>query len=146
MKCAMEIMMMKENAEKIYAAEQARLDEMCRINHVQIIAATITFCEEVIGAEFEKLANSRRDVYHCTRGVIEQDRLGNEIFHPLCKEVGCRYANGEDSYSPNYNIAYDVATLNAYLSQYCYTVNWSTAIYKKYGSGAHYGKKLEVKI
>lgn len=43
MKCALEIAAMKELAEKNYRIEQGRLDEECRVQHLQIIQDTIDF-------------------------------------------------------------------------------------------------------
>ena len=144
MKCAMEILMIKEEADVIYAIEQARLDEQCRIKHQSIIAETIKFCEEVISPAFEKLAKNRKELCYTLSGDVSLDRLNNQLFSPLVK--GVSYANGDPSYKPDTNIIYDVKTIEEYLAQFCYSVKWSKKGYMRYGWGCQVGKELVVTI
>lgn len=144
MKCAMEILMIKEEADLIYAIEQAKLDEQCRIKHQSIIAETIKFCEEVISPAFEALAKDRKKLCYTLSGSISADRLNNQLFRPLVE--GKQYANGDQSYDPSTKIVYDVKTIEEYLVQFCYSVKWSEIGYKSYGCGCRAGKNLVVTI
>lgn len=144
MKCAMEILMIKEEADVIYAIEQAKLDEQCRIKHQSIIAETIKFCEEVISPAFEELAKNRKELCYILSGGISLDRLNNQLFRPLVE--GERYADGNPSYNLSTKIVYDVKTIEDYLVQFCYTVKWSKMDYMCYGCGRRVGKNLVVTI
>lgn len=54
MKCAFEVAMIKNEAEKNYELEQLKLDEECRKAHLETVIKTIAYCEEVIGPSLEK--------------------------------------------------------------------------------------------
>jgi hypothetical protein len=143
MKCAMEILMIKEEADVNYAIEQAKLDEQCKIKHKLIIAETIKFCEEVISPAFEELAKNRKELCYTLSGGISSDRLNNQLFSPLIE--GERYGNRGLSYKPSTKV-YDVKTMEEYLIQFCYSVKWSEMTYMRYGWGYQKGKDLIVTI
>lgn len=145
MKCALEILAMRELAEQNYAAEQARLDEECRIQHMGIIEDTFSYCENVIGPTFEKQALRRETPMYRLKGVIEKDRIGNKIFYPLTVESK-KYANGENSYSPNHRSPLDVVSLHNYLKNYCFTVEFEESTYKQFGRGECNGYTMWVTI
>lgn len=145
MKCALEIMMIKEEAEKAYAFEQARLDEKCKIKHAEIVANTIKFCEETISLHLEELAATRQIPSFYIEGVVKTDRIGNEIFYPL-EEEGYTYANGQKSYRYNSEIAYDVKTMTTYVEQFCFSTKWWDTTYKRYGWGECKSREFKVFI
>jgi hypothetical protein len=145
MKCALEIVAMKELAETNYRIEQERLDEECRIKHMSIIEDTFNYCEEVIGPKLEKCALDREVPRFTLRGIIKTDRVGNKIFHPLVVESK-KYANGDYSYCPSYSKSIDVKSLINYLKNYCFTVKFEEITYKKYGCGECDGYLLTVTI
>lgn len=146
MKCALEIMAIKEEAEKAYALEQARLDEECKVKYAEIIAVSFAFCEEVVGAELEECAKNRNNLCYRLKGVVEEDRLGNKLFCPLYED-GRKYANGNKSYTYNSSkTAYSIDALTNYLEQFCYTVKWNDSQYMRYGCGCKGAVELEVTI
>lgn len=145
MKCALEIVAMKELAETNYRIEQERLDEECRIKHMSIIEDTFNYCEEVIGPKLEKCALNREVPKFILEGVIEKDRVGNKIFYPLVAERQ-KYANGDRSYCPCYSKSIDVVSLINYLKNYCFTVKFEESTYKRYGWGECHSHLLTVTI
>ena len=145
MKCALELSVIKEKAEKQYEIEQAILDENCRINHVNIIEKTIEFCENTIGPELEKCALNRRTPTFTMRGDFEKDRVGNLIFYPLVRD-GRYYANGKPSEKMDETNPYDMFTIKNYLESYCFNVSWEDEWYKRYNFGDIKGVKLTVTI
>lgn len=112
MKCAMELIKIKEEAEKEY---EIYLDELCKKAHLEAIEDTIKWCENTIGPKLESNAKNRLKIEFEMRGQLKKDRLGNSIFYPLeegyHKITAFRY--------------YDVITLTNYLSQFCYKVDFS---------------------
>ncbi len=145
MKCALELAMIKNEAEKNYQLEQFVLDEKCREKHLEIIAKTIAYCEEVIGVALEADAVNRKKPYFKLAGMIYEDRVGNKIFSPLDRGYKS-YANGAFSYNVNRDITYDVETLKNYLEKHCYKVEFINHYFKTYGCGERKGSRLEVSI
>lgn len=145
MKCAIEMIMIKNEAEKNYELEQLRLDEECRKAHLETIIKTIAYCEEVIGPSLEKKAMNREIPCFTLAGCIRKNRVGDKLFSPLTG--GSRiYANGDFSYDIKYSETYDVETLKNYLEQYCYKVSFSDYYFKTYGIGRRCGDRLEVTV
>lgn len=144
MKCMYELQKIRKEAEDELAKENARLDELCRQKHTEIIAKTYEFCEMVIGPALERMASRPTScVYYHQNGKIETDRLGNKIWHPLT--VNTHYADGSPSYAPEKQ-GYDVKTLDAYLKHHCLNPKWSKQDYKRYSWGVCEGIRLEVEV
>lgn len=144
MKCAFEIAMIKNEAEKNYELEQLKLDEECRKAHLETVIKTIAYCEEVIGPSLEKKAINRETPCFKLKGWIYENRVGDKLFSPLTYDR--TYANGDFSYSVKYSETYDVETLKNYLGQYCYKVSFSDYHFKTYGIGRRCGDMLEVTV
>lgn len=145
MKCALELSVMRANAEKQYSFEQMLLDEQCKLKHNDIVAKTIEFCETVIGPALEKCALERQTPHYSLRGKFQEDRIGNLIFYPLVRERRS-YANGQASETADTSRPYDAFTIKNYLESYCYAVSWTEDWYKRYGWGDLKGVRLSVTI
>ena len=144
MKCAREILEIKEKAKILYQQEQMRLDEACRENHKKIIAQTLDFCE-TISEDFVRQAAKRYSrLEYNIYCVVTEDRLGNQIIQPL-KFEGFRYANGDESRVPS-STMYDKKTLIDILSKYCYKVEFQKHYYKTYGCGEQVGSKIIITL
>jgi hypothetical protein len=144
MKCALELSVIKEKAEKQYSFEQMLLDEQCKIKHIDIVADTIEFCENVIGPALEECALNRKTPVFTMRGNFKKDRVGNLIFYPLVRNGS--YANGTPSEMMDETRPYDMFTIKNYLENYCFTVSWKDEWYKRYNFGDIKGVKLTVTI
>lgn len=144
MKCAREILEIKEKAEIQYQQEQTRLDEVCRENHKKIVTQTLDFCE-TISEDFVRQAAKR---YSCLEYniycVVTEDRVGNQIIQPLEFE-GFRYANGDESRVPS-STMYDKKTLIDILSKYCYKVESQKYYFKTYGLGEQEGSRIIITL
>lgn len=145
MKCALELLTMKAEAEKQYEIKQITLDEECRINHMIIIEKTFDFCETVIGPALEKCALNRKTPIFTLMGGFEKDRVGNLIFYPLVRD-GKYYADGTPSEKLNMANPYDVFTIKNYLENYCFNVSWKEMWYRRYNCGYQKGVKLFITI
>ena len=144
MKCAREILEIKERAKILYQQEQMRLDEACRENHKKVIAQTLDFCE-TISEDFVRQAAKRYSrLEYNIYFVVTEDRLGNQIIQPL-KFEGFRYANGDESRVPS-STMYDKKTLIDILSKYCYKVESQKYYYKTYGCGEQVGSKIIITL
>lgn len=144
MKCAKEILEIKERAKILYQQEQMRLDEACRENHKKIVAQTLNFCE-TISEDFVRQAAKRYSrLEYNIYCVVTEDRLGNQIIQPL-KFEGFRYANGDESRVPS-STAYDKKTLIDTLSKHCYKVEFQKHYYKTYGCGEQVGSKIIITL
>lgn len=145
MKCALELSVMRANADKQYTFEQMLLDEQCKLKHATIVAETIDFCEHTIGPALEKRALERLPLHYSLRADLKEDRLGNLLIHPLVREKRS-YANGQASEHADLSRSYDVFTLKDYLEKHCFKVTLQEEWYKQYGFGNLKGVKLIVTI
>lgn len=145
MKCAKEILEIKEKAEIQYKQEQARLDEACRVNHEKIIAQTLDFCEKISEDFVRQATNRYSHLEYNVYCVLTEDRIGNQIIQPL-RSHGLRYANGEESHVPSSTIAYDKKTLMDTLSKHCYKVELQTHYFKTYGWGERAGSRFIITL
>lgn len=144
MKCAKEILGIKEKAEIQYQQEQARLDEVCRINHEKIIAQTLDFCEK-ISEDFVRQATNRYSrLEYNIYCILTEDRIGNQIIQPL-ESDSVLYANGDHSYVPS-STKYDKKTLIDTLSEHCYKVELQKHYFKTYGWGEREGSRIIITL
>ncbi len=143
MLCAMELLQVKERAEKEYQEEQARLEMECAVELVKAVERTIRFCEEVIGKELEDKAKERKAIVAEYEVLNFTDRLNNEMFKLL--EVNRRYSNGEPSKAPA-GEKYSLTALKEYLEAHCLKVEVKKFWFKHYGAGEQRGTKIIVSI
>lgn len=145
MKCALELTAMKVVANEQYTFEQMLLDEKCKLEHAQIVAASIDFCETVIGPALEERALDRLPICYSLRGDTRKDRLGNFLISPLVRQKRS-YANGHPSEYADFSQTYDVFTIKDYLEKHCLKVKLQDEWYKRYGFGDLRGVKLTVTV
>lgn len=144
MKCAREILEIKEKAEIQYQQEQIRLDEACRENHKKIVAQTLDFCEEISEDFVRQAAKRFSRLKYNINCVLTKDRIGNQLIQPL-RFQGFLYADGEESFVPS-STTYDKKTLIDTLSKHCYKVEFQKHYYKTYGCGEQVGSKIIITL
>ena len=121
MKCALELQLIKENAQAKYELEQSMLDEQAKLDYHQAIERAVNYCETTINDELVTMASRRTKPYTYIEGKVITDRLGNRIFCPLHKDL-IRYANGRHPYSYNSTQGMALQELVDYLKAHCLTV------------------------
>ena len=143
MKCAREILEMRDLAELEYQLEQATLDAKAALDFEEAKKNAIDFCDTAINAALELSANRREDnptasyrIARCT------DRLG----HQLCQVIspdGRRYADGKLSYAPGGSFL-ALVTLEDYLADHCFIVTFDDATYPMYGAGSRKCQQMNI--
>lgn len=134
MKCALELIAMKTNAQIKYEEEEARKDEAAGIAYLQYCENAITLCDTYIEEQLVSRAESRSPLSFSFKAVLSKDRLGNENFARVFREEFTHYANGEPSYIAK-TPYYAWEPFKAYLADHCIKVSTLPSSYKQYGCG-----------
>lgn len=121
MKCALELQLIKKDAQTKYNLEQARLDEQAKLAYHCAIERAINFCETTINDKLVALASKGLKLLTYVDGKVITDRLGNKIFCPLHKDL-IRYSNGRYPYTYNPTQGIALQELVEYLKAHCLTV------------------------
>ena len=136
MKCALELLAIKQVAIENWEKEEKMRDMEALLVHEEIVTKTIDFCDTVINDALVEQAEKRcRNIlYRIGKIKIKTDRLGNEHFS-LVKRGERLYANGDYSYIIC-DEEYDYNTLKDYLSAHCLKLNKLESSYCVYGWGS----------
>ena len=145
MNCALELLTIKEEAEKQFEIEEALKDIAAYNNFETIKKNTINFCDTEINNALIEKAKSRCNIYFQLKISLYKDRLGNVLFSPVIPER-YRYANGQQSYTVDTNKQYSLNTLKEYLEAHCINVELIDGSYMRYGYGCQEAKWLRVWI
>lgn len=136
MNCALELAVMKKEAEIIYEEELERERERRRIIREKAKERTIKFCEEVINPALIETAKERKNfiIYKFGTDSDYQYNHNTEYLYLLEKDK-VYYADGRASYSKNEENYLHKETLIKYLNQFCFTIKEEKAYYSHFGSG-----------
>ena len=144
MKCAAELITIKQQAEYEHQMAMRKKDEECRARQAELKAVAINYCENYIGRELERLARENQIMYIRLDGIVRTDRLGKEYFYPLIETPHC-YANGKSSFDPDMNNPLDLGAIVEYLDKFCIKVTSRVQHYDRYGWGTIRGLMLEIR-
>lgn len=144
MKCALELITIKEIAKMEYEAEQRELDRIAKEKFENLSENTVRWCDTVLNDIFVKKAEAREPLEAVFKMSLTKDRLGNYIFTVIEKD-GLIYANGKCSYSA---IGQQISEkiLKTYLENLCFKVEFKEDWYKKYGWGDQKCVKVRVYV
>lgn len=134
MLCKLELNIMKMTAERDYAEEQERLNELAMEKFRQTKENTIAYCENELNEVFKTKAQTGKALIVQEEFVLEKDRIGNSVAYPL-KLGDCTYADGRLSYIPNRKKMFNLETMESYLKSHCFSINYEEGTYYSYGLG-----------
>ena len=143
MLCKLELQSIRMEAERKYAEEQRKLDEIAKEKFQHIKENTISYCENELNEIFLKKAENIELLTFTKKFHLEEDRLGNILAYSL-KLENYTYANGDSSYCPDKNHIFDLKTMESHLKAHGFSVNYEDSAYKQYGLG--YQKGIEIII
>jgi hypothetical protein len=134
MLCKLELNVIKTMAEKEYAEEQKRLDGIAQENFQHIKEETISYCENELNKIFREKAEKREVLTFTKKFHLEKDRIGNTLAYGLSLD-GYRYADGDFSWRPDEKEVFDLKTMEAYLKEHCFSIDYEDSTYRRYGLG-----------
>ena len=146
MKCANEIIGLREKANVQYAIEQKQLDDQCRQEYATIVANTIRFCNEVVDEKLTERAKGRASL---NVSIIISTAYCDRLKHRLVNYVAPdgKYANGDTAYRYVRDWGYlDIDVLCDYLKKHCYSTSIVTSKTRIYGLGLMSTLNLDVSV
>ncbi len=135
MLCKLELNVIKTIAEKEYAEEQKRLDNIAKEKFQHIKEETISYCENELNEIFLKKAENRESLTFTQKFHLEKDRIGNIIAYAL-KLDNWTYSNGDFSWRPDEKQVFDLKTMESYLKGHCFSIDYEDSTYRRYGRGS----------
>ena len=135
MKCALELITIKEVAETKYLMEEELKDAEAREWYKTICNDTINLCDTTINDKLISLATNRKQIKVSYKVVFSEDRLNNKLFR-FVKATDKRYADGRISCCPMGSY-YSFDTLQTYLSEHCINLECLADEYDWYGYGTY---------
>lgn len=140
MKCAAELMILKEAAKVDYV-------EKGKIEYQQMVKNAISFAENTINTDLEKSAHNREKTISARYKIyFSKDYFGNLYFQLIEIDNSERYADGTYSEIPK-GKKYAWTELIKYLIDHCLTVDIERNYYfKTFGYGSQNGKYLEISV
>ena len=143
MLCKLELKSIKMIAEREYAEEQRKLDEIAKEKFQHIKEETIAYCENKLNEIFLKKAENIEPLTFTKKFHLEKDRLGNILAYSL-KLENCTYANGDESYHPDEKQIFDLKTMESHLKAHCFSIDYEDSFYKQYGFGNRKSKTMVI--
>lgn len=144
MKCAAELIAIKQVAEAEYQAEEHKKDMEALLAFQQMKENAVNFCETTINSTMIEKAQNREPLSMTFKIEVNKDRLGNKYFYPIVRDK-YTYANGKPSYYPNSSIAYAFDTLVDYLKEHCFEIECNDySSYERYCWGSQRCSKINV--
>ena len=144
MKCAAELLSLKEEYEVRKIIEEKIKKEKQKEKNSILELETVRYCEEVIGKRLETKAKSGQEIATIQVGIIESDCVNRKHFFFL-EEEGRRYRDGKKSFVPSKkSILMD--TLEDYLKSFCLKVQYEEYEFYSYGLGKCKATKIVVTI
>lgn len=146
MRCMAELLELRVGAVEAERIRQLELDEMARVNFIEIAKNTIQMCETVIAPKLEEVAaKTLNDICISLEvGKMHDDRLGNKLFKLRSKDR-ITYADGRSSYSV-YGDTYSYEVLEQYLDSHCIKMKSIDDDYWSYGSGLLVGSLIKIYV
>ena len=141
MLCKLELKSIKMIAEREYAEEQRKLDEIAKEKFQHIKEETISYCENELNGIFLKKAENIEPLTFTKKFHLEKDRLGNILAYSL-KLENYKYANGDLSYCADAKQIFDLSTMESHLKAHCFSVDYEDSFYKQYGFGDRKSKTM----
>ena len=139
--CKLELKSIKMIAEREYAEEQRKLDEIAKKKFQHIKEETVSYCENELNEIFIKKAENIEPLTFAKKFHLEKDRLGNILAYSL-KLENCTYANGDESYRPDEKQIFDLKTMESHLKAHCFSIDYEDSFYKQYGFGNRKSKTM----
>ena len=130
-------------AEREYAEEQRKLDEIAKEKFQHIKEETISYCENELNEIFLRKAENIEPLTFTKKFHLEKDRLGNILAYSL-KLENCTYANGDESYRPDEKQIFDLKTMESHLKAHCFSIDYEDSFYKQYGFGNRKSKTMVI--
>ena len=130
-------------AEREYAEEQRKLDEIAKKKFQHIKEETVSYCENELNEIFLKKAENIEPLTFTKKFHLEKDRLGNILAYSL-KLENCTYANGDESYRPDEKQIFDLKTMESHLKAHCFSIDYEDSFYKQYGFGNRKSKTIVI--
>lgn len=143
MLCKLELKSIKMIAEREYAEEQRKLDEIAKKKFQHIKEETVSYCENELNEIFLKKAENIEPLTFTKKFHLEKDRLGNILAYSL-KLENCTYANGDESYRPDEKQIFDLKTMESHLKAHCFSIDYEDSFYKQYGFGNRKSKTMVI--
>lgn len=143
MLCKLELKSIKMIAEREYAEEQRKLDEIAKEKFQHIKEETISYCENELNEIFLRKAENIEPLTFTKKFHLEKDRLGNILAYSL-KLENCTYANGDESYRPDEKQIFDLKTMESHLKAHCFSIDYEDSFYKQYGFGNRKSKTIVI--
>ena len=143
MLCKLELKSIKMIAEREYAEEQRKLDEIAKKKFQHIKEETISYCENELNEIFLKKAENIEPLTFTKKFHLEKDRLENILAYSL-KLENCTYANGDESYRPDEKQIFDLKTMESHLKAHCFSIDYEDSFYKQYGFGNRKSKTMVI--
>ena len=143
MLCKLELKSIKMIAEREYAEEQRKLDEIAKKKFQHIKEETVSYCENELNEIFLKKAENIEPLTFTKKFHLEKDRLGNILAYSL-KLENCTYANGDESYRPDEKQIFDLKTMESHLKAHCFSIDYEDSFYKQYGFGNRKSKTIVI--
>lgn len=144
MKCALELAMIKKEADILWEKEEAKKDEIAKKYYKAAVVRSIEFCDTTLDAELTACASNRKKIEYVAQIQFEIDRLGNKLFK-FVEPDGTKYADGTLSYSAiGENYAWEEFV--DYLHSHCFKVNVYSSEYYSYGWGKMVCKTITIGV
>ena len=131
MLCKLELKSIKMIAEREYAEEQRKLDEIAKKKFQHIKEETVSYCENELNEIFLKKAENIEPLTFTKKFHLEKDRLGNILAYSL-KLENYKYANGDLSYCADAKQIFDLKTMESHLKAHCFSIDDEDSFYKQY--------------
>jgi hypothetical protein len=146
MKCANEIIALRERANVEYEMEQRQLDDLCRQEYATIITNTVRFCNEIVDGKLTERAKDREPLkVSIILTPINCDRLNHRLVRYISPDG--TYANGDTAHCYARGWGYlDIDVLCDYLKKHCYSVSVVTSQTRIYGLGLKDTLTLDVSV
>lgn len=144
MKCALELAMVRQEADILWEKEEAKKDEIAKKYYKAAVVRSIEFCDTTLDAALTACANRREKIRYAAQIQFDIDRLGNKLFK-FVKPDGTKYADGTLSYSAlGENYAWKEFV--DYLHSHCFEVNVYSGEYYSYGWGKMGCKTIVIEV
>ena len=145
MKCAIELITIKEVAEENHKIEEKRKDLMAFKEFVEIAEKTINLCENDINDALVYRAENRYANIRVEYLIdYDFDRLGNKLFRFVTEDTK-KYKDGSSSFSPCWEV-YSFDTLKNYIESHCLEVSTERVVKRRYGYGERNYTRLIIKV
>lgn len=146
MKCANEIIALRERANVEYEMEQKRLDDLCRQEYATIITNTVRFCNEIVDGKLTERAKGREPLkVSIILSTTHCDRLNHKLARYISPDG--KYANGDTAYCYARGWGFlDIDVLCDYLKKHCYSVSVVASETRIYGLGFQDTLTLDVSV